>query len=160
MNTTYIYKLGTKPCGTLNGRLLFDQSIICRLRKEFKKLFMVKIDEFCDSSFKKNKRTRSVRAESIFYVQQVKLVFVWIFLVADPKFSSRRVLIRQHFFVYFFGVLECVGHSFDKSPIRGLSREPRKRRPTRCRFPRRDESAGPVSPTCNWSKRPKAGNAP
>jgi hypothetical protein len=29
-----------------------------------------------------------------------------------------------------------------------LSREPRKRRPTRCRFPRRVDSAGPVSPTC------------
>ncbi len=30
-----------------------------------------------------------------------------------------------------------------------LSREPRKRRPTRCRFPCRVDSAGPVSPTCN-----------
>jgi hypothetical protein len=37
-----------------------------------------------------------------------------------------------------------------------LSREPRKRRPMRCRFPRRVDSAGPVSPTCNRSKRPKA----
>ncbi len=33
--------------------------------------------------------------------------------------------------------------------LEGLSREPRKRRPTRCRFPRRVDSAGPVSPTCN-----------
>ncbi len=30
-----------------------------------------------------------------------------------------------------------------------VSREPRKRRPTRCRFPCRVDSAGPVSPTCN-----------
>ncbi len=35
-----------------------------------------------------------------------------------------------------------LAHSF-------LSREPRKRRPTRCRFPRRVDSAGPVFPTCN-----------
>ena len=33
-----------------------------------------------------------------------------------------------------------------------VSREPRKRRPTRCRFPRRVDSAGPVSPTCTYSK--------
>jgi hypothetical protein len=29
---------------------------------------------------------------------------------------------------------------------------PEKRRPTRCRFPRRVDSAGPVSPTCFYSK--------
>ncbi len=35
-----------------------------------------------------------------------------------------------------------------KTPPYPMSREPRKRRPTHCRFPCRVDSAGPVSPTC------------
>jgi hypothetical protein len=53
----------------------------------------------------------------------------------------------------------CINHRRINSYYR-LSHEPRKRRPTRCRFPCRVDSAGSVSPTCNRFIRPKAGNAP
>jgi hypothetical protein len=43
---------------------------------------------------------------------------------------------------------------------KNMSCEPRKRRPTRCRFPCRVDSAGPVSPTCNRFIRPSMTRKP
>ncbi len=48
-----------------------------------------------------------------------------------------------------------------KQPVQyGCPASPEKEDQTRCKFPCRVDSAGPVSPTCNRFIRPKAGNAP
>ncbi len=61
---------------------------------------------------------------------------------------------------YFFPIKSCQTSAADLyDRIRYCPASPEKEDQTRCRFPRRVDSAGPVSPTCIGCIRPKAGNA-